>query len=360
MSSKSTTNSQSTSSNTVNPHQMQQFQDNINNVQANGSSFTSPFTGEMVAALTPQQLQAEQQLTGVATDPTYTNNISGATSAVQGILGNLPSGQVNATPVNATTIAGTDLTPYLNPYQQDVINSTMTQLGQQRGAAINSDNQAAIAAKAFGNSRAGVNTALTNQYYDQDAASTLAGLNTNNFTNAEQMAAQDAATKNQVGEFNSGQDLTAQQDSVQNKINSGVLGINAADAVNNLTNSNFDLAANQGGILGNVGQQQQTQQQNQDTAAMQAWLEGKELTAEQQQMVNQALGIMPVEQTVNQNGTSTTSTNSGISGILGSLGSLGMAAAMPGSGGLFGSTSLLGNLFGGSTAMNPLSFVNQG
>lgn len=342
--------SNSVSSNQVNPDQMSQFKNNINGVLGNASNFTSPYTGQMVAPFTPTQVQAQGAMTGVATDPTYTGDITGATNSVQGILGSLPSGTINPNPVTASTIAGTDLSPYLNPYQKNVIDTTMSQFDQMNKNELNNTHQSATAAGAFGGSRSGVADALTNQNNTVSEAPVLAGLNASNFTNAQSAAGQDAATKNAIGEFNSTQNVGAQQDSIANKLASGTLGLNAADTVANLTNAKLGTATNQAGILGEVGDKQQAQTQSSLTAAYQNWLQGKQLTAEEQSMLNQALGLMPVEQTQtgNQSGTSSSTTtqtqNPGTMGILGALGSAAMMAAMPGMG---GATSLLGGILGG-------------
>ena len=66
------------------------------------------------------------------------------------------------------------------------------------------------------------------------------------------------------------------------------------------------MAAQQAGILGAVGDMQQQQQQAELSAAYQNWLTGKQLTLEQQNLLNAALGMIPVQETINSNGTTTT------------------------------------------------------
>lgn len=319
MGSSSKTQKNSTSSNTINPQQMAMYQGNYNTAQQNAAQIGQPYTGQLTAGFTPAQVQAQGILSGVATNPQYQAQIGNAVSSLQGVLGNLPNGD----------LANADLAAYENPYTKNVIDATMTQLAQQQGQQQVADNQAATAAHAFGGSRQGVADALTNQFYDQDRASTLANLNSANFTQAQ-------AAKNQ---------------SFQNAINSGVLGNQTAGNIANLTNQNFAMAANQGALLANIGQQQQAQQQAELSNAYNNWLQGKQLTLDQQQLLNQALGMIPIEQTQNSKSTSETQQNPGAAGILGGLGSIALAAALPGSGailgGLGGGSSLLGGLFGG-------------
>lgn len=324
--SKTTTNN--TSSNTIDPQSMAMLQGNYSTAQNNAGILAQPYPGQLTAGFTPTQVAAQGQLTGVATDPTYANNSAQATDAVSGILGAQPMNTtVNAQPVNASTIANTNLAPYENPFQSDVINATMGQIGQQRNTAMNSDTQSAIAANAFGNNRLGVNQALTNQLYDQDTASTLAGLNSANFTQAQAAAGQDANTNNSVNEFNSGQNVNAQQSSIANAQNKeGILNSSATN-LSNLNTAALGNAATQGGILASVGDAQQGQQQTELTNAYNAYMQGKQLTIDQQNLLNSALGMIPVQQTVNSSGTSNTTTNPGLGGILGSLGQIGMSAA---------------------------------
>src|SRR5215469_15224048 len=281
MGSSSKTQTQSTSSNTVNPQQMAQYQSNYNTAQQNAGILGQPYTGQLTAGFTPAQVQAQQQLSGVAVNPQYTQNLTGATNAVQGILSN----PITAQPVTAAQLSSTDLSPYLNPYTNDVINTTMNQLGQYNQNQLNQNAQGAEAVHAFGNDRLGVQDALTNQYYNQDAAQTLAGLNSQNYTNAQNAALSDIAAQNAMGQFNSSQNVGVQGQNIANTMSE-------ANQVANLTGQNFQMAANQGGLLANVGQQQQQQQQTALSNAYNNWLQGKQLTLDQQQLLNQALSII--------------------------------------------------------------------
>lgn len=302
------TQTQQTSSNTIDPQQMAMYQANYNTAQGNANQVTAPYTGQLTAGFTPAQVQAQGILSGVATDPSFQTSANGATAGATGVL-------------NSSPLTASDLQQYMNPYTNDVINTTNNQIGQQRQIAQNQDNQQATAAGAFGGSRSGVANALTNQYYDQDTAATDAQLNQANYTNAQNAS---------LGAKN--------------------LTLNAANDTANLNNNAFNMAANQGGILSNVGAAQQNQQQTELSNAYQAYLTGKQLTIDQQNLLNSALGMIPIQQTTNSSGTQTQSTNPGIGGILGAAGGLALSAALPGSGALFGGSSLLGGLLGSGSS----------
>lgn len=77
---------------------------------------------------------------------------------------------------------------YMNPYQQEVIDASMSDLNRQRQMQQMADLNTATRAKAFGGSRQGVASALTNEAYDRTAASTLANLRSQGFGNAQAVA----------------------------------------------------------------------------------------------------------------------------------------------------------------------------
>lgn len=438
-----------TSTNTIDPQEKQMLMDNYAGAQTRASTLT-PYTGQMVAGFNPTQTQAQGVLSGIATDPRYAATNAGAISSAQGVLGTNYNSQitpqavspqsvgsnpigtpslvspsnvsgspignpthVSATPVNAGMLAGTDLSPYMNPYTSSVIDASVAQNERARQAAGVTDAQRATAEGAFGGSRSGVASALTNQLYDQNNQSNIANLNSANFSQAQAGALGDINRKFSADQYNSGQNLNAQQfnstgdqnaaqfNSGQNynaqianqnaglnsgEFNSGVLsdaakynsgqaydaqianqaaGINTGEfnATNNqnaqqstfnnqlaangltmnaagqivaLNNASLGTVASQAGILGSVGDTQQAQSQASLSAAYQAYMDGQQLTAEQQQMLNSALGLIPNQQTITSSGTSSgTSTqtkNPGLVDILGAVGSLGMGLGKSGLG----------------------------
>jgi hypothetical protein len=256
----------------------------------------------------PTQLQAQTVLSGIATNPQYQNLIANAANGVTGILGNPVNANVTPQPVTAQMAANTNLAPYMNPYQSSVINATIAGLNQVNANQLLNTNQGATAAGAFGGSRSGVADALTNQLNMQAAAPVIAGLNASNFANAQNMAGQDANMLNANAQFNSGQNVNAQQSSIANALAGQGAGLNAANALAGLAGQGYSLAATQGGLLGSVGQQQQSQDQTVLTNAYNAWLAQQGQNASAQSLLNSSLGLIPVQQTTNS---STTGNSSG-------------------------------------------------
>ena len=91
------------------------------------------------------------------------------------------------------TSAGGAITPdmiasYMNPYQDQVIDSTMTELNRQDDIARTGRDSRAVAAGAFGGDRRHIIEAEAGRNLTDIKAKTIAGLNASNYGNAQQMA----------------------------------------------------------------------------------------------------------------------------------------------------------------------------
>lgn len=229
-----------TASNTIDPAQFALYQANFKNAQGN-AGILNAVTGQPVTPGTPG-----------ANAPLGSAQLDAATNATTGVLNSNPG-----------SLATTDLSPYMNPFQNDVINSTIADQERARQIAGVSDAQHATAAGAFGGSRSGVLSAETNGNYDRNTGSLLAGLNSQNFTQAQGAA----------------------QNDIQTRLASGALKLNAAG----------QLVDESGQVIAHAGQ-----------------IQG---------ILNSGLGLMPVQQTATSTGK--TSTNPGLVGILSAIGSAG-------------------------------------
>lgn len=110
-------------------------------------------------------------------------------------------------PQTAQTIAGTDLDPYLNPYTQNVIDTTLGTLEDQRLRTQNSNDAAAAAAGSFGGSRHGILGSETNGQFANAVSKATALLNQDNHNSALNLAGADAGMVNNMAQFNAGQAL---------------------------------------------------------------------------------------------------------------------------------------------------------
>lgn len=105
--------------------------------------------------------------------------------------------QVNSQGYQAAQLSDADLSQYLNPYQQDVIDATMSDLGRARDSAMNATGVAATRGGAFGGDRHAIMESQNNADYMRQAASTSANLRNQGFQNAQNAAMSDINAMNQ-------------------------------------------------------------------------------------------------------------------------------------------------------------------
>ena len=84
----------------------------------------------------------------------------------------------------AGQLAGTNLSPYTNPYENQVVQQTLTDLGSDQEKQINQMGANATSAGAFGGSRHGIAEAETRKGFADTAAQTVSGLRQAGYTQA--------------------------------------------------------------------------------------------------------------------------------------------------------------------------------
>ena len=242
--------------------------------------------------------------------------LQGSMQGTQAAMGYQPM-QVGATDYAASQmgpagqVAGADLGAYTNPYESQVVQQSLTDLGGAQEKALNQMGAQASAAGAFGGSRQGIAEAETRKAYADQAARMVSGLRQSGYQQAQQLAGQDIARQMQVDAanqaalnaqrmFGATQGMTAQQ------LNQGA----------GLQGAQFRLGA--AGQMGNLGQQafgtsQAIQQQQMQQGLMQQALQQQLIDAARGQYAGYtgapqqslglplaALGAAPVPQTTTQ------------------------------------------------------------
>lgn len=316
-------------SNKVDPALMALYNQNYQRASAIADTPFQAYGGERVAGFTPTQLEAQGYLTDIARNRTGADTLSQAKAGIGGLTGytpgqitapgNVAAGSVNAVPVSAGMLRDTDLSPYMNPFTQGVIDTSLADLARARDVQRVADNQSATAAKAFGGSRQGVADSLTNEAYLRNVSSTTANLRSSAFDRAVDAATADLDRLLGASQFNSGQAYDAQKTNVGNRLaadqfNAGMaldvartnvandmaganFRLNAAGALAGLSDQELNAELKRAGALGLVGDAQQQNQQARDDAAYEEFMRMIGYPAQQQAMRNQALGMMPIEQT---------------------------------------------------------------
>lgn len=328
----------------LDPGQSAQWQNLINTIV--GSGYT-PYQGQRVANPTANQVAAWQQAgqigglgqeqlqaasqaamnaTGYSPQQVSAGQIQGP-GAFQGAQAGQvgPIQQVQAQNVNTANTAGQaggvygqlrgnirdvaagqfgNLSPYMNEYNNQVVNTALGDVERARQMATNQTGDAAAAAGAFGGSRHGVAEAQTNEAYARQSARTAADLRARGFDTAAALQQSDLARSLQAQGMNQGADAGLLEQAF-GQTNQNALANQGANLQAGLANQSADLArgqtnaqlgtqasiANMQGRLQNAGLDQNAQMANQD-AALRAALanQGAGLTANGQAL--QGAGLL--------------------------------------------------------------------
>lgn len=139
---------------------------------------------------------------GSQTVPVYQGNrvgeMSGSTTNALEALKKAALGSTNNFADIASgkvSLANTDLSPYLNPYTNEVVDKSLADADKSRVQALMGNSDAAIKAGAFGGSRHGVTDAVTNAEALQDQGLLASQLRSAGFTQAQSAAQGDIANR---------------------------------------------------------------------------------------------------------------------------------------------------------------------
>lgn len=277
-----------TSTQTADPRVWDAVSKNVDRATGIADQPFQAYGGQMVAGLSPGYSEAIARAPGI--NGAGYGQLQQAQGGAQSLLGYQP--QSGAAGMSA----------YQNPYENQVVQGTLGDIERQRQMQQGSDQDAAIAARAFGGSREGVQRALTNEAYDRNALNAVAGIRSNGFNTAAGLAQQDA-----------------------NRDLSGAgLRANASGLLGQLGYQQQQMAMNgQNALLQTGGLQQGNQQAGLD-AAFQEFMRQQQYPLQGQQLINQSLGMLP--QGMNSSTTSPKPDNTG--GLLSGIGSIASAAAL--------------------------------
>jgi hypothetical protein len=240
-----------------------------------------PYEGQRVAAMSPGQ---------VNTIGSIANNYAMAQPAfAQAQQMAASAGAYQPSQVSAGQLSSTDLSPYMNPYTKDVLQSSLDTLNMQRQTGLNAAQEAANKARAFGGSRLGIQEGVVNAAAQQQAGQLAAQLNAQNYTQAQAAAQADMARRMESQRLNQAAGLSGAGLGLQGAQTLGGLAQEGQNAF--LTGATSALAA-QTAI--------QQQQQQELAAAQQAYTEQQQFPLQQLQIPIQALGITPYGQTSTQ------------------------------------------------------------
>ena len=247
------------------------------------------YQGQMVADTSPQT----QQSYNVAANSgnVGADQYDAASAGYLGALGQTPNA------VTPQTLASTDLSPYMNPYTQSVINATLPGMQQANALSQNQAGNAANAANAFGGSRQGIQQGVAQAQGAMNIGQMLANLNSANFTQAQTAATGDISRNLQA--------QTQNQNEAQAKINSDIQAsqglTNTGDSMNKSNVANFNM-------LQSAGASESMQAQNEINAQMAKFQQAFSYPQQQLGTLESSLGMTPHDTSTAGDTTSQTTT----------------------------------------------------
>lgn len=248
---------------------------------------------------------------GSSFNPVY-QNTNPALEALKGTVSDAKGmQQFQADRVSSQSLPQGDISQYMNPYTQSVIDTSMRALDKQRLNSLNANADGAINANAGFGSRQALQDAITNAEFGDRAASLNANLQSQNFNQAQSALQADQARRLQADLANQSAGLqgagvrqNAAQLAMQGAntlgnlgLSTGQFGVNTANTLGSLglNNAQFQLGA--ANTMGNLGLQNRAQdigvqQTNADLALQnQAQINNAQQNNAALALQNQGLGI---------------------------------------------------------------------
>lgn len=254
----------------------------------------TPYTGEQVAPLNSTQNTAIGNATA--------NQNAGQGALATGVQNATQAGAYQPSQVGTSYNQGA-VNAQLNPYTQNVIDTTNSDLQRQNQIANTNNDASATQQGAYGGTRNAVQDSLTNEGYARAMATNTAGLNQANYTNAQQQALAQQQLQQAAQGANQSAGLSAA--GLQNQ-SAGILGLLGSQQSSTATN-NYNTLMNAGNI-------QQQQQQNQDNIGINQYQTAQNWPLRQLSILEGALGQTPYSTSSTTTQTGSTNTGAGILG----------------------------------------------
>jgi hypothetical protein len=255
------------------------------------------YQGQMVANVAPQTQQAWNLAAS-------SGNVGGGQydASTAGYLNSLAQTPQN---VNAAQISQQNLQPYMNPYTQSVINTTLPLMQQQNALSQNQQANAANSSNAFGGSRQGIQQGVAQAQGALNIGQMASQLNQANFTQAQAAAGTDVASQNAA--------KLANQTAQQNKINSDIL---ASQGLTNTGNALNTANQQQFNNLTTAGAGESMQAQNEINAQMAKFQQAFSYPQQGLGILESSLGQTPYDTSTTSAGQQTVTTPTDWASIL--------------------------------------------
>jgi len=263
------------------------------------------YTGQRIAGLPQQTLDALKLVSQNAGK--YDSNFTGASTALQSLLTQANPTAAQADKVTAGQVAGSDLSKYLNPYTDNVIQGSLADLEKQRQQTLNSNSGAASSAGAFGGSRQGVTDAITNTNSVKAAGDLSSNLRKSAYDNATSLLTGDLNRTLAADTTNSSNQLATNLANLQAATSGNANKVSAAKQLTDTGTAGQASSLADISSLLNAGNIVQGQDQKGLDQQYSDWLDAKNYDTNNLNLRLAALGMTPYGKTE----TSTKTTDSG-------------------------------------------------
>ena len=247
----------------------------VGNAQGLLSQPTQAYGGDLTAGLNQYQQQAGNMFQNAVDQ--FSPYFDQAKSTIQSGLQAAP--QIEAQSLKSGLSGISD---YMNPYIQNVVNSVQDLSRQNLDQSLKQTGDQAIAAKAFGGSRHGVQEGVATAQNNLNTNNLVANILSSGYNQAAGMLGQDVSNN-----------LTAQQgnqSSYQNYLNNLLSGGSALAGLGTTAQNSLNSGINN---LLNYGNLAQATDQNANTAAYNEWMRQQGVPLQLQQLYNQTLSAAP-------------------------------------------------------------------
>lgn len=271
------------------------------------------YPGQQVAGFNPTQQQAFGMLPGLGQ---YQGAYGSAQNALQGLLGFNPS-QVQAGAVHAGQVGDADLSRYMNPYTENVIDRTVSNMERSGAQAQNKLSSDAAAAKSFGGSRQAMQQAIQGAETTRGIGDYAGKAREANFAQAQAAATADI-NRALTGDTTNLQNWTdVQKANASNQLLAAGVQKSAADSLVAAATAGQESAIKTLGQYLGVGGMQQQQQQKELDVTKGNWQQQHDYPLEQLNILLSSLGMSPYGKTETTNKTSEQKSGTDFGGLLG-------------------------------------------
>jgi hypothetical protein len=296
--------SKSKQTSSIDPQSSALIYGNADRANSLANSF-KPYTGQLTAGFNDDQNSAQGLLKDFAYQDVGAEPLNQSIFTAQNAAGYQPLNiatpdQIKAQQIQAGQLSNTDLNPYMNPFQSQVIDQTLNQYDRQNQIDLNNARGRAASAGAFGGSGSALLQSQTQEANSRNLGGVLAGLNSQNFSQAQNAASSDLGRRFAADQSNQGADLNAQQlnqagylSAQQANQGAGLQGnaqrLQAAGVLSGLSDQQRAQRLQNLGVLSAVGDTQQQQQQSELDAQHNAYLEWLNTQLQGQNVANSGL-----------------------------------------------------------------------